>query len=102
MYTIKQAALRSGVSVPLIRAWERRYGVVLPGRTAARYRLYDDAEVERLRTMRRLVDDGWSPSAAAAAILAGNTGRPAEERSEAGPADAGPGDAGPADAGPVN
>ena len=28
MYTIKQAAARTGLSVPTIRAWERRYGVV--------------------------------------------------------------------------
>ncbi|HEX6656357.1 MAG TPA: MerR family transcriptional regulator [Candidatus Limnocylindria bacterium] len=68
MYTIRQASLRSGVSVPLIRAWERRYGVVRPQRTAAGYRLYDEAAIETLVTMRRLVADGWSPSAAAGAI----------------------------------
>ena len=42
MYTIKEAAARSGVGAPLIRAWERRYGVVNPTRTRAGYRLYDD------------------------------------------------------------
>jgi len=65
MYTIKQASLRSGVSIPLLRAWERRYGVVAPQRTASRYRLYDEADIERLRTMRLLVDGGWSASQAA-------------------------------------
>lgn len=69
MYTIKQAAARSGVTVPLLRAWERRYKVVQPARTASGYRLYDDAALTRLRTMRRLVDEGWSPSNAAAAVL---------------------------------
>ena len=69
MYTIKQAAVRSGVSVPLLRAWERRYGVVSPARTASGYRLYDDEALTRLRTMRRLVDEGWTPSSAAAAVL---------------------------------
>ena len=69
MYTIKQASARTGVSVPLLRAWERRYGIVAPARTAARYRLYDDAALARIHTMRRLVETGWSPSAAAAAIL---------------------------------
>ncbi len=73
MYTIKQAAARSGVSVPLLRAWERRYGIVAPSRTAAGYRLYDDDALERIRTMRRLVDAGWTPSTAASAILAGET-----------------------------
>ncbi len=68
MYTIKQAASRAGVSVPLLRAWERRYGIVDPARTDAGYRLYDDASIARLRAMRRLVDDGWSPRAAAATL----------------------------------
>jgi MerR family transcriptional regulator, light-induced transcriptional regulator len=69
MYTIKQASTRSGVSIPLLRAWERRYGIVTPARTAAGYRLYDDRALERLGTMRRLVDAGWTPSTAALAIL---------------------------------
>jgi DNA-binding transcriptional MerR regulator len=71
MYTIKQAAARSGLSVPVLRAWERRYGVVTPIRTASGYRLYDEPAVTRLRTMRALIDRGWSPSSAAAALLDG-------------------------------
>ncbi len=71
MYTIKEAAVRTGLTVPVLRAWERRYGVVAPMRTAGGYRMYDEAALRRLRSMRRLVDDGWSPSAAAAAIIAG-------------------------------
>jgi MerR family transcriptional regulator, light-induced transcriptional regulator len=71
MYTIKQAAVRTGLSVPTIRAWERRYGVVRPRRTAAGYRLYDDDAIARLAAMRRLVDgDGWRPSQAAERVLA--------------------------------
>lgn len=65
MYTIKLASQRSGVSVPLLRQWERRYGVVQPTRTPSGYRVYDDAAIERLRLMRGLVDDGWAPSTAA-------------------------------------
>jgi DNA-binding transcriptional MerR regulator len=71
MYTIKQAAARSGLSVPVLRAWERRYGVVTPMRTASGYRLYDEPAVMRLRTMRALIDRGWSPSSAAAALVDG-------------------------------
>ena len=71
MYNIKQAAARAGVSVPVLRAWERRYGIVHPARTASGYRRFDDAAIDRIRTMRGLVREGWSPSAAAAAILAG-------------------------------
>jgi len=71
MYTIKRAAERAGVPVTSLRAWERRYGVVHPMRTDAGYRLYDDAAVERLRTMRRLIAAGWSASAAAGAVISG-------------------------------
>jgi hypothetical protein len=34
MYTIRQAAARTGVSVPLLRAWERPYQVGRPGSRA--------------------------------------------------------------------
>ena len=68
MYTIKQAAQRSGVNVSLLRAWERRYGIVAPTRTASGYRLYDEAAIERLRAMRALVDEGWSARQAAARV----------------------------------
>jgi methanogenic corrinoid protein MtbC1 len=71
MYTIKQAAARTGLSVPTIRVWERRYGVVNPSRTAAGYRLYDDVAIARLQAMQRLVDrDGWRPSQAAERVRA--------------------------------
>lgn len=70
MYTIKQAAARSGVSVATLRAWERRYGVVSPKRTPAGYRLYDDTAMTRLIAMRHLVaDEGWQPSQAAGRVL---------------------------------
>lgn len=69
MYTIKQAAARTGLSIPTIRAWERRYGVVSPDRTPAGYRLYDEAAIERLAAMRSLVErEGWRPSQAAERI----------------------------------
>lgn len=71
MYTIKQAATRSGVGVSLLRAWERRYGVVAPIRTPGGYRLYDDEAITRLRSMRQLVDGGWAASQAAEAVMAG-------------------------------
>lgn len=85
MYTIKHAAELTGVPVATLRAWERRYGVVTPGRTDGGYRLYDDAALDRLRTMRDLVDAGWAPRQAADEIRASA----AAARPDAG---AGPGD----------
>jgi DNA-binding transcriptional MerR regulator/methylmalonyl-CoA mutase cobalamin-binding subunit len=69
MYTIKQAASRAGVSVPVLRQWERRYGVVSPVRTASGYRTYDEPAIARVRAMRQLIDSGWAPNAAAASIV---------------------------------
>lgn len=66
MYTIKQASVRTGLTIPTIRVWERRYGVVQPKRTPAGYRLYDDVAIDRLLAMRHLVEgEGWRPSQAA-------------------------------------
>jgi DNA-binding transcriptional MerR regulator/methylmalonyl-CoA mutase cobalamin-binding subunit len=79
MYTIKQAARLTGVSEASLRAWERRYGVVVPVRSASGYRLFDEAALTAISTMRRLVDDGWSASAAAAAVRSGDIPRTPEE-----------------------
>ena len=72
MYTIKQAAQLTGVSESSLRAWERRYDVVSPRRTAAGYRVYDDDTVAAVRAMRSLVDAGWSPALAARAVREGD------------------------------
>ena len=76
MYTIRQAALRTGIAIPTIRVWERRYGVVAPTRTPAGYRLYDEESIARLNAMQHLVEhEGWRPSQAAERV---RTADPAE------------------------
>lgn len=69
-YTVKQVSQLTGVSTDLLRAWERRYGVVTPRRTASRYRLYGDDDVARLRRMAELVAEGAPASLAAEQVLA--------------------------------
>src|SRR5688500_15622251 len=51
---------RTGLSLETLRAWERRYGAVRPGRTDGSQRRYSDADVERLRLLARLVSGGRS------------------------------------------
>lgn len=92
MYNIKEAAERAGVTVPVLRAWERRYGIVHPERSAGGYRLFDDASVARVRAMRGLVEEGWSPSSAAAAILAGTAPASMSPRGDGLPGSVPPGD----------
>ena len=77
MYTIKRAAELTGIGLPTLRAWERRYGVVSPVRSEGKYRLYSDADVRALSIMASLVDDGWTASEAAAETLrrVGGVGR---------------------------
>lgn len=52
-YRISAVAHATGLSVDTIRMWERRYQLVAPARDAAGVRRYSDADVERLRLMRR-------------------------------------------------
>ncbi|HEX3264334.1 MAG TPA: MerR family transcriptional regulator [Candidatus Limnocylindrales bacterium] len=95
MYNIKQAAARAGVSVPVLRAWERRYGIVAPERSPSGYRQFDDEAVARIRAMRALIEEGWSPSAAAAAIVEGRVAVPdGTERDTGGPTNPSEGTAG--------
>lgn len=69
-YTVKQVSQLTGISTDLLRAWERRYGVVTPRRTASRYRLYGEDDVSRLRRMAELIADGAPASLAAEQALA--------------------------------
>jgi MerR family transcriptional regulator, light-induced transcriptional regulator len=68
MVTIKKAAALTGVPEHTLRAWERRYDLLAPSRTASGYRLYDDLALARITAMNELVQAGWTPRAAAAEI----------------------------------
>ena len=57
---IGELARRSGVSTELLRAWERRYGLLSPTRTDSGYRLYGEADVHTLRFIKRARDLGFS------------------------------------------
>ncbi len=66
---IGEVARRTGVTVATLRAWERRYGLLDPHRTDGGHRLYREVDVERVRSMSRLLDEGWSAAAAARGVL---------------------------------
>jgi len=68
-FRIQAAAELSGVPAATLRAWERRYGVPVPRRTASAYRLYNADDVELVRRMRLLVTEGISPAEAARVVL---------------------------------
>ncbi len=62
---IGELSRRVGVSPELLRAWERRYGLLTPTRTAGGFRLYSEADVRRVRRMRHLLEDGLAAAEAA-------------------------------------
>ncbi|HEX6575427.1 MAG TPA: MerR family transcriptional regulator [Gemmatimonadaceae bacterium] len=49
---------RTGLSAHVLRAWERRYGVVVPKRTDGGLRLYTHDDVLRLQLLRKLTEQG--------------------------------------------
>ena len=53
-HSIAVVSRRTGLSQLVLRAWERRYGVVTPGRTETGRRRYSDLDVERLVLLGRL------------------------------------------------
>ena len=59
-YRIGDVARFVGVSTHALRAWERRYGTVAPLRTPGGSRLYDAAQIERLKVLKELTDYGHS------------------------------------------
>ena len=61
-YQIKYVSQVSGLSAHLIRVWEKRYNAITPRRTDTNRRLYSDADVLRLRLLKKAVDLGHSIS----------------------------------------
>ena len=61
---------RAGVSEHVLRAWETRYGLLSPTRSAGGFRLYSELDVRRVQRMRAFLADGLSAAEAARAVLA--------------------------------
>jgi DNA-binding transcriptional MerR regulator len=57
-YPLRAACRLTGLSPELLRAWERRYGVVRPARTPGGTRRYSARDLERLRLVKAAVDAG--------------------------------------------
>ena len=66
---IGELARRTGVATDLLRAWERRYGLLAPTRTESGYRLYSTTDVRRVGRMRELLATGVSAAEAAREAL---------------------------------
>ncbi len=56
VYTIRIAARLVGVHQQTLRTYERE-GLLTPARSAGRQRLYSEEDIERLKLIRRLIDE---------------------------------------------
>ncbi len=81
---------RVGESPTLLRAWERRYGLLRPLRSAGGFRLYGAEDERRVRAMQRLLAAGVSARQAAEAVLSTPPGEvPAQPATHPRPAEDG-------------
>src|SRR5215208_3601691 len=63
---IGELSKRAGITPELLRAWERRYGLLRPARSAGGLRLYSPADVERVALMQQHLAEGMAAAEAAA------------------------------------
>jgi MerR family transcriptional regulator, light-induced transcriptional regulator len=80
---IGELSRRVGVSEHVLRAWESRYGLLKPARSAGGYRLYSEDDQSRIRRMQAHLADGLAAAQAARAAIADEpTGRIARAGAE--------------------
>ncbi len=91
---IGEVAARTGMTIDALRAWERRYRLLTPARTAGGQRLYSEADVASVRLVQRLVAEGWSIPGAVARLRAGGELAADDDDAPPAPAETGRGDAG--------
>jgi DNA-binding transcriptional MerR regulator len=57
-FPIRELSARTNVNTVTIRAWERRYGLLKPQRTAKGHRLYREEDVKRVEMILALINRG--------------------------------------------
>ncbi len=62
---IGELSRRTGVAPELLRAWERRYGLLRPARSEGGFRLYSSGDEQRVELMRRHLRGGIAAAEAA-------------------------------------
>jgi MerR family transcriptional regulator, light-induced transcriptional regulator len=76
---IGELARRTGASPEVLRAWERRYGLLRPTRSQGGFRLYTAADEERIRRMREYLARGVAAAEAARLAVDAETPGPGAE-----------------------
>jgi MerR family transcriptional regulator, light-induced transcriptional regulator len=68
---IGELSRRTGVAPELLRAWERRYGLLRPARSEGGFRLYSEADEHRVERMRQHLREGLAAAEAARRAVEG-------------------------------
>jgi DNA-binding transcriptional MerR regulator len=79
---IGELSRRVGVSPELLRAWETRYALLRPSRSAGGFRLYSDEDEARVRLMRLYQERGLSAAEAARLAASAEPGAAPEAAAE--------------------
>ena len=58
LYPIREVSRLTGVNPITLRAWERRYGLLVPHRTDGGHRLYSLQDIERVRSVTQWIARG--------------------------------------------
>jgi MerR family transcriptional regulator, light-induced transcriptional regulator len=82
---IGELSRRLGLSDHVLRAWESRYGLLQPVRSAGGFRLYSEADESRVRRMQAHIAHGLSAAEAARAVLGEDSGIEADHGRAVGP-----------------
>ncbi|MBT2691769.1 MerR family transcriptional regulator [Bacillus sp. ISL-55] len=64
-YFIQQVSEITGLSKLVIRKWEERYQIVIPKRLENGYRVYTEADVNKILSVKNLTDQGYPVKQAA-------------------------------------
>jgi len=62
LYPIREVSRLTGVNPVTLRAWERRYGLIVPTRTESGHRLYSMTDIERVRSILDWIERGVAVS----------------------------------------
>lgn len=62
LFPIREVCRLTGINPVTLRAWERRYALVVPTRTESGHRLYSMADVERVRSILAWIERGVAVS----------------------------------------
>ncbi|VVP85872.1 hypothetical protein PS938_01112 [Pseudomonas fluorescens] len=62
LFPIREVARLTGVNPVTLRAWERRYGLIVPTRTDSGHRLYSMSDIERVQSILGWIERGVAVS----------------------------------------